>query len=478
MREKVNYFVHQDGLQELLKSLKENTDDFRTLLQQCGPRQERSNVSMASQKSKFKVSRYQKVQEAAESLYHAFGLACTKHTKHQACLRLRADCGDISQIQFTLLLEETGNISRAPSTDNGHAPSLQLTIESQVCGTVATSSGSDDDGDLVLTIKSCGKRVFQPAECDFSTRPLRPAKQKKVVAFAPRSPLFTLPTLGKGTRQPDFPNFCTNSNFCTHVKHVLDQGLTNDRPLGYLHQQGCSKHLIYLKSRTQTISLRPKSDPSQDTGTRFSTLRALCRAEEKGPRISKLELCSLAKQLSIAVLQYRATPWLGRSWDSDHVLLSSRSGLLPALSPTSNPNADSDLQCSESYLDVSINNPQEGIRTPVSDRSRTLIRNWVLFSLGVMLLELAYSRSLRSMQKPQDIDPHNEHNTDYYTADRLQPSVASVMGAEYAELVRKCIQCDFGCGSDLATTKLQEGFYEDVVYKLEDIETRFKSLGI
>lgn len=97
-----------------------------------------------------------------------------------------------------------------------------------------------------------------------------------------------------------------------------------------------------------------------------------------------------------------------------------------------------------------------------------------------MLMGLAYQRPLRNLQEPGDIDYHNEYNTDYYTADRLHKSMAADtgMGSVYAEVVRKCIQCDFGHGSDLTASKMQEGYYEDVIQKLEDIETGMKSLGL
>ncbi|KAK5939889.1 hypothetical protein PMZ80_008271 [Knufia obscura] len=475
--DKINYLLRQEDLGDHLKNLQESTKDFETLLQQCAPRPERKHTSMPSPKSKLKVNRYQKVQEAAGSLYHAFGLACTKHRKHQACLKLQADTSTPSQIRFTLILDETSNILRAPLTNISHAASFRLTIESQLNGIIAAAPGGVEPAGLLSTIKACGKRVFEPAECDETKNGCRPTKQKKSVAFASPSQLITMPPSRK-TRETELPNFCSDSNFCTHIKHVLDQGLTNDRPLGYLHHRGCSKHLIYLQSRTRTLSLQPTQPFPEHHRKKFSTLKQICQEADSGPPMSKVGLCSLAKQLAIAVLQYHATPWLEQSWNSDHVLVDSTSLRSSTSALGVESNTATRMLCSDSYVDVSIRNPQEGDRTPITDRSRTLIRNWTLFSLGIMLLELAFSRPLRSMQKPQDVDQHNEHNTDYFTAERLQMSVSSIMGTEYAELVRKCIQCDFGYGSDLAVTKLQEGYYEDVVSKLEDLETRFREFGL
>ena len=95
-----------------------------------------------------------------------------------------------------------------------------------------------------------------------------------------------------------------------------------------------------------------------------------------------------------------------------------------------------------------------------------------------MLLELAYQAPLMTLQEPVDVDIHESQNTDYYTADRLTHDSATILGPRYAEVVRKCIQCDFGHGHDLGKTKLQEGFHQDVICELEELEDRFRKFGL
>ena len=112
----------------------------------------------------------------------------------------------------------------------------------------------------------------------------------------------------------------------------------------------------------------------------------------------------------------------------------------------------------------------------VVPQSRNIIRNKVLFQFGVMLFELAYARPLRTMQKPQDIDEQSSANTDYHTAERIQKSVAREINPSFAEIVRKCIECDFGHGKNLDSRELQEAFYENVVAKLHSIEKKLRSL--
>ena len=128
-------------------------------------------------------------------------------------------------------------------------------------------------------------------------------------------------------------------------------------------------------------------------------------------------------------------------------------------------------------MNVSIKRPHG---SPTTFPSRTLIRNGLLFNLGVMLLELAYQSPLKTLQQPSDNDNHKSQNTDYYTADRVRRGAASILGPKYAEVIRKYIQYNFRRGDDLGTTRLQEDFHQNIIYELEELEERFKSfrLGI
>ncbi|KAK5082242.1 hypothetical protein LTR05_007386 [Lithohypha guttulata] len=459
----IGNLLAEQNISEPLKRLKRNTNDFRILLQQSMPQKQGSHVSVASGQSKLRVGRYRRVQEAANNLYHAFGLACTKHTKHKARLKLQADHESPSQVQFTLLLEQKGALSSIPSGITQH-PSLRLTIESQVTGTITNTDLAEATSGILASLSNCRKRGLN-FENNHDQTEVKPSRKPRMsVGFASQSPIYATPA---AANHDPLPNFCNNSNFCTHVKHLLNQGCRDGRPLGYLDSKGCSKHIIYLSSRTQTISL---STERRQHLTKFKTLY-----NDPERPLSKIETASLAKQLAVAVLQYHTTPWLEETWNSDHILIESDRS-----SKTASRQHNHQRQVPfVPYLDVLIHNPQEGARTPIADYSRTLIRNWTLYSLGIMLLELAYKKPIRVMQEAQDVDPlGNEHNTDYYTADRLQQSVSSEMSLYFAEVVRKCIQCDFGHGADLNATKLQEGFYEDVIQKLEDIEVRFKELGM
>jgi hypothetical protein len=182
------------------------------------------------------------------------------------------------------------------------------------------------------------------------------------------------------------------------------------------------------------------------------------------------ERIRIAKHLAVAVLQFQATPWMERLWNSKEVLVSSRVG-----------DSNSIRQGVDGlFLDVSIKNPLGPPARSNAFPSRTLVRNALLFNLGVMMLELACQRSLHELRKKEDLDQHEDRNTDYFTADRIRHQASTNLGPRYAEAARKCLQCDFGIGHgrNLDKTKLQKKFYQDVICVLEELDKAFREFKL
>jgi hypothetical protein len=144
----------------------------------------------------------------------------------------------------------------------------------------------------------------------------------------------------------------------------------------------------------------------------------------------------------------------------------------------STPHVRSPTDLNEPFLSVIVKQPLEPLSPTSTPRNRTLIRNPILFGLGVMFLELAYEAPLRSLEKKVDVDLREERNTDYYIADRVHLAASTLLGGRYAEVARKCVHCDFGCGSDLNDVRLQEVFYREVVEELEELEVKLRAVYI
>ena len=52
------------------------------------------------------------------------------------------------------------------------------------------------------------------------------------------------------------------------------------------------------------------------------------------------------------------------------------------------------------------------------------------------------------------------------------------MGSSYSKIVKKLLQCDFGCGDDLNEPELQASYYKDVVCELDRLEQGFRKLQL
>ncbi|KAK5095057.1 hypothetical protein LTR70_006069 [Exophiala xenobiotica] len=469
---RLNVILPESGMIRHLKLLQAHTQDFRDLMKQPSPPAEGWQGPGRAFEVKTKVGKFRGVQEAAAQLYRAFGLACGQHDKHQACLRINATQARPDQVQFTLLFKplpgKLVGIEFRESTD------LRLTVESEMRATSVDTRPIGGGAKRRLDVQdNC--EASQSACDSQSGRQWRsssvPGSDVRENTSETSSDLeeheAEVPLLPLKHPVVELRNFCHDRDFCAYIKKLAPLGAAKNTPVGCLNHPGASKHIVYL-SMPSEIDLPAEHSHAQVWRNALSSMKEILQSSHEQRSISRRDLVRIAIQLATAVLQYHTTPWLESSWDSDHVLLERTGDAVQMLEPGS----------SDSYLDVSIQLSNDTAFSHHATSTRTMIRNPVLFKLGVMLLELAYARPLGEMCKPQDVDPHNEHNTDYYIAERLQKGVSIEMGPVFAEIVRKCIKCDFGHGEDLSTGPLQEGFYEEVVDKLEAIEAMLRDLGI
>lgn len=103
--------------------------------------------------------------------------------------------------------------------------------------------------------------------------------------------------------------------------------------------------------------------------------------------------------------------------------------------------------------------PWEGQNPP------TLIRNQILFPLGLVLVELSLCPNLESMRKEEDED-HNELHANLKTATRLLPKVEELSGPEYAEVVDRCLSWHDRKQTSLESEKMQEAVFQLIIWPL------------
>jgi hypothetical protein len=401
------------------------------------------------------MAKFALVKTAARNLYEALGTACTKHTEHQAHFSLQPVWQGVSpHIRFSIAFRHM-----TLNDKFGDRP-MWFQVECVATGSIqrALPGGTNHATEAIQPLK----RGREPSPTALVFTPEK--RVKKCVRFRSASPQIPgiNPLVG-----PALQNLCIHNNFCNQLHNFLTQpdlSLGPNSCIGFLEHSPESKHLVYLDNRAQSVSYGSSGNTTSLTEL-FLVLQKKKMALET--TISSFERIRLAKQLAAAVLQFHATPWLRSSWRSGDVYLYG----------IENMRSQTISDTSEPYLNVSVKGPHCPVSRSSTMPSRTLVRNPLLFGLGVMLLELAYEAPLESLQSVADVDA-NDQNTEYYTADRVRLSVSKLLGTRYAEVARKCIQCDFGRGSDLNDVALQESFYWEVVCELEELERKLKELNL
>jgi hypothetical protein len=185
------------------------------------------------------------------------------------------------------------------------------------------------------------------------------------------------------------------------------------------------------------------------------------------------ERLRLAARLASAVLQFHATPLLRGFWCSEDVIFFGQ-GRDDDMASITSPHLNVQVGSTKQHKLIT----DQGHGT--DNLTGHLIRNPYLFSLGVTLIELAFQAPLRSLYNSKDlINEQPSMLSDYFVASRLSKTIGSSLGLAYGKMVRKCLGCDFGQGTnDLNDVKLQAIFYQDVVCELERLERGFAMLQL
>lgn len=173
---------------------------------------------------------------------------------------------------------------------------------------------------------------------------------------------------------------------------------------------------------------------------------------------SNFARCILAPTLASSVLQLHDTPWLPRSWDTrDIIILRSHSG-------TPIP--------SQFYVSQNFVSPTTA--PTASRRHRLVVKNEIVFALGVALLELAHGTSILTFKQPEELneDGKEDSMTMVFIANRLAHKLNEYESENYAMEVLRCITCNFDTfASDFDNEEFKHKFYDDVVVPLrEDYE--------
>ena len=241
----------------------------------------------------------------------------------------------------------------------------------------------------------------------------------------------------------------TIPNLCYHLEN---------QPPGPVHYLG-----FLQKSKTFKLFVCNPFDQSHQVSTTKSLEDALVAAKASEEGIPLSEKLNLAKTLALAVLQFHSTPWLKREWQSQDVVFFGIQDF--ATDPLQMPYLKSRVQTQRNTTDQRAMISATGNECSNVTHLRSPVRNQTLYSLGVMLIELAYDSPLEDLKRPEDDqgDPH----TMYWAATRLGDRVWRELGPKYADAVKICLHGAFGASSELEEMKVQKAFFDEVVQKLE-----------
>ena len=251
-------------------------------------------------------------------------------------------------------------------------------------------------------------------------------------------------------------------DFCDYLRKCINQAPCKPDDLKALLEttDGC-KHIVCIspttvaRTNTKAVSLQ-----------QYISTTSRRKESYAFPDYQKIRL---AKALATAVLQYHGTPWLQGSWRRPDVMFFDHSR------GTKN---DESPNLSTPHLNVKVRGP-DGQNPQTTYNPPSLAPNPLLFGLGVMLLEIAHSATLKSLQEPSDLVNGNDNGfNEFFTAKRLSNSVGRELGIPYGKIVKKLVHCDFGCGDDLNEPELQASYYRDVVCELDRLEQGFRSLQL
>ena len=168
------------------------------------------------------------------------------------------------------------------------------------------------------------------------------------------------------------------------------------------------------------------------------------------------------------MLQLHSTPWLDKWVKQDIVYLPE-------------PESGAIQSPIRPYISWRISNGRDPEAASPTSPSKVqlarFVRNETLFTLGVVLIEIAYNKPIEDLAEPIDL-AGTPGMAPYMTAMRLHKQIQGEMGPRYQRAVAGCLFCDFGAASvdvDLKDVEIQRKFLEHVVVPLEESMDFFSS---
>ncbi|RYP79085.1 hypothetical protein DL771_000063 [Monosporascus sp. 5C6A] len=246
----------------------------------------------------------------------------------------------------------------------------------------------------------------------------------------------------KTEQAPDLIDLCQTIERCQHRGDMKCYGYVSDPSAAEHRKFGVYPLRTYQDySNWTTISLK---DVLEDSNASLPPLRFRDRQK-------------LAAIIASNVLQLSGTSWLPDILTSDDILFIKREdrGLYDQ------------AFVAKRLPELKLVEPAWGSTLPTA-----YIHNRMLFSLGIILLEIALGNTLDSLRTPSEQPPAGRARdllVDYKTADKYLDIVEKRGGENYGRAVRYCIECKFlSRNPSLDDDEFRQEVYGSVVAPLEE----------
>lgn len=315
----------------------------------------------------------------------------------------------------------------------------------------AVLSGSSSSSTVLK--KKASSDLAQPTTC---------RKRKKRVHFindqdteAPQNLCNTISAV-VAQQTTQMLNLCQAKNICHYLKRNLlaCDGSVARRCVGYLETPKMYRHLFYLRKEKRSTSATSTSRDLAAIRSIFDIMR-----QEADDVLEVKDQLQLAHKTALAILQFNDTPWLPERWRLRDMSYFGSQRVFDEAALKS-LHLSSQIASSIRANTLAMDGVERAQEAAVSEEVRYGINNTTLFFLGVALLEIAHWAPLEEKMTSRDL------NNEIFAARRLA-SARAPLGPEYQKLAQKCLQCNFGFGTQLGNKGLQAAVYNDVVCSLE-----------
>ncbi|KAI1146052.1 hypothetical protein F4825DRAFT_473101 [Nemania diffusa] len=221
--------------------------------------------------------------------------------------------------------------------------------------------------------------------------------------------------------------------------------------IGLRKSTGTPKCFIDTPDIRHTIAIRSAVPCSGSGRTAVPLLKILERGQDV--HLGLTQQLRLVLQLAKGHLQLHWTPWWRQYWSLSDLSYFTDSGTADLGNCLETLHIGKRLDFETLHFDASTFSLTPEVETEMLTHG---IRNLSLYCLGIALLQIGRWDALADA-------------TDDVVVVRRLAARNGRLGPRYQALTQKCIECDFGVGSDLGNPQLQGSIYESVVCELESL---------